>query len=123
MTAAALLAELALGVPTVGAPALLLGEEKGGDRCDGCTCSNEVALQVASFLPVLYVDTLTTVLMTVAAVGVLCSVVFALYLSCKTCGEVVEGSQVRKKVAVHLLMQYLKHFSLFSSAAIFVLML
>ncbi len=112
-TAAALLAELALGVPTVGAPALLLGEEKGGDRCDGCTCSNEVALQVASFLPVLYVDTLTTVLMTVAAVGVLCSVVFALYLSCKTCGEVVEGSQARKKVAVHMLMQYLKHFPFF----------
>ncbi len=66
------------------------------DQCESCRCVNaQVSPRLDPYLPALRVDTTTTVLMTVAAVGALCSTVFAFYLTCKACGEVVEGSQVK----------------------------
>ena len=85
-----MLAELALGPGSEDG-----GDAAVGDQCEGCTCANGDLLRVAHFLPALHLDTTTTVLMTVASVGTLCAAVFACYLACKTCGEVVEGSQVK----------------------------
>jgi hypothetical protein len=41
-------------------------------------------------------ETWLTVILTVAAVGTAVSIAFAGYISCKSCSEVIEGSQVRK---------------------------
>ena len=48
-----------------------------------------------NFLIPLRSETWLTVMLTVAAVGCAVAVTVACYISCKSCSEVVEGSQVR----------------------------
>lgn len=57
--------------------------------CDSCPCSDSPIF----FSPRMREDTLPAILATVSAVGTFCCLVFVGYLACKTCQEVVEGSQ------------------------------
>jgi len=67
----------------------------GADVCEDCLCTAPRPTLATSipWLPALRVDAGNTALLTISAVGVLCSLVFSAYLWCKACSEVVEGSQ------------------------------
>ena len=76
----------------------------GGAACLECHCTNlpVIAMNEASEAAAAFMrwrsETWLTVILTVAAVGAAVSIAFAAYISCKSCSEVVEGSQVRKSV-------------------------
>ena len=64
------------------------------DSCEDCQCLNaESATPNTLVLPLLRLQTWSTILLTISGVGIVCSLAFALHLSCKSCAEVVDGSQ------------------------------
>ena len=58
--------------------------------------------------PEMVPDVAMTAMVTAAAVGALCSLIFAAYLCCKACSEVVEGSQA---ISVFLLFTFVLCFA------------
>lgn len=65
------------------------------ERCSTCTCVNLDPVPKPSPLHNIHYrqETWVTVLVTIAAVGILASIIFAVFVLCRLCAEVVEGSQ------------------------------